>query len=215
VSSRVPITRDQIVRTAAKRLAEEGLAGVSLRKIGLELGVSAPTLLWHVKSKRELMDAVASHLLSEARPDFYDRPAEGQPWWDWLEERTRWIYQAMVGLKDAPLVVAGNRPTPETLPGANTALGVMVAAGFSAGEALQVFFALGGYIGGMALEAQADAAREEHDTADEAAAELADHQHLRDAMGTFEQATPTATFDYGLGLLMRGIRARHAEITAS
>lgn len=214
MSSRIPITRDQIVRTAAKRLAEEGLPGVTLRKIGLELGVSAPTLLWHVKSKRDLLDAVASHLISEARTDFYDQPEEGQPWWDWLAERTRWVYQGMVAVRDAPLVVAGNRPTAEALPGSNTAVGVLVAAGFSAGEALQVFFVLGGYVGGMALEAQADAARSEHG-AGELDLDLDRYQHLTDAMSAYQDATAESTFDYGLGLLLRGIRARHTELTKS
>lgn len=214
MSSRIPITRDQIVRTAAKRLAEDGLPGVTLRKIGLELGVSAPTLLWHVKSKRDLLDAVASHLISEARTDFYDQPKADQPWWEWLEDRTRWVYQGMVAVRDAPLVVAGNRPTPEALPGSNTAVGVLVQAGFSAGEALQVFFVLGGYLGGMALEAQADAARAEHG-AGELDLDLDQYEHLTAAISAYQEATAESTFGYGLGLLLRGIRARHAELTRS
>lgn len=214
MSSRIPITREQIVATAAKRLAEDGLPGVTLRKIGLELGVSAPTLLWHVKSKRDLLDAVASHLISEARTDFYDQPTADQPWWEWLEDRTRWVYRGMVAVRDAPLVVAGNRPTADALPGSNTAVGVLVEAGFSAGEALQVFFALGGYVGGMALEAQADAARAEHGAGD-VDLDLDPYEHLTAAITAHQDATAESTFDYGLGLLIRGIRSRHAELAES
>jgi TetR/AcrR family tetracycline transcriptional repressor len=210
VSSRkiVPITRELIVRTAAERLAADGLAGVTLRRIATELGVSAPTLLWHIKSKRELLDSVASHLLREARTDFYDRPREGQPWWEWLEERTRWMYRAMVSLRDAPLVVAGNRPTQDMLPGTNQAIGVLVEEGFSAEEALQAFFVLGGYIGGMALETQAESAREEPSGLQIGE----DLPYLLQASAAMDELTPAATFDYGLALLIRGLRARHAEL---
>jgi len=218
VSSRKaePITRDQIVRTATARLVADGLAGVTLRRIATELGVSAPTLLWHIKNKRELMDAVAAQLLTEARTNFYDEPEPGQKWWDWLEARTRWMYRQMVGVRDAPLIVAGNRPTLEMLPGTNKALGVMVDAGFSAHEGLQIFFSLGGYLGGMALEAQSAAAREEPTPEYQAAigeALTSDRfPNLQAAANGPGGLDPDTVFDYGLGLMLRGIRARLAEL---
>lgn len=206
------ITRDAIVRTAAERLIADGLPGVTLRRIATELGVSAPTLYWHIGSKRELLDAVAERLLRNARTDVLDRPRPGQPWWEWLEERTRAFFWTMVRVRDAPLVVAGNRPTVDSLDGIDLALGELVAAGFPAGEAQQVFFVIGGYVGGMALEWQSEAARSDSGV---------DDSELGEAVGRFphiaaavtERQPPEATFDYGLALLIRGIRARHAELT--
>jgi TetR/AcrR family tetracycline transcriptional repressor len=209
------VTKDRIVRTAAELLMADGLAGVTLRRIARDLGVSAPTLLWHVKSKRELLDAVAAHLLREARTDFYDEPREGQEWWQWLRDRTRWMYDAMVSLRDAPLVVAGNRPTPDMLPGTDRALGVLVRHGFDAAEGLNVFFVLGGYVGGMALEAQSEAERpaETNGPLSEALDAGEDLPYLRQAQDGIRALAPADTFDYGLDLLISGIRARQAQLT--
>jgi TetR/AcrR family transcriptional regulator, tetracycline repressor protein len=202
----VSITREAIVRTAAERLIEDGLAGVTLRRIATELGVSAPTLYWHIGSKRELLDAVAERILRTARTDVLDRPKPGQPWWDWLEERTRAFFWTIVRVRDAPLVVAGNRPTADSLDAIDLALGELVSAGFPPGEAQQVFFVIGAYVGGMALEWQAEAERPAS-----APFEMPDgYPHVEAALR--DHRSPESTFEYGLGLLMRGIRARHTEL---
>jgi TetR/AcrR family transcriptional regulator, tetracycline repressor protein len=208
------ITRDAIVQTAAERLIADGLAGVTLRRIATELGVSAPTLYWHIGSKRELLDAVAERLLRSARTDVLDRPRPGQPWWDWLEERTRAFFWTMVRVRDAPLVVAGNRPTVESLGALDLALGELVAAGFPAAEAQQVFLVIGAYVGGMALEWQSEGARAEAGVDDRDLFEaLEDFPYL--AAAAADRRSPEATFDYGLALLIRGIRVRHAELVDS
>lgn len=213
------MSTDAIVRTAVELMVERGLAAVTLRRIASELDVSAPTLYWYISSKRELMDRVAEHLLHRGRTDAYDRPAPDQPWWEWLEQRSRAMYDLMVSVRDAPQVVAGNRPTVDSLPHTNCALGELIAAGFPADEALQVFWVLGGYLGGMALEAQSEQARAEAVVDDsaiiEAAADADRYPHLAAALHARRCRTQTSTFDYGLALLMRGIRARHAELTSS
>lgn len=216
-----PVSRDAIVRTAVDLMLERGLAAVTLRRIATELGVSAPTLYWHIASKRELLDHVAEHLIHHCRTGFADAPAHGQPWWEWLQHRARVMYELMVSVRDAPQVVAGNRPTLEHLGEMDHALGHLVAAGFPPAEALEVFFVIGGYIGGMALEAQAEAARAGEGADDTAlAAALADAERYPNLAAASAARTElksrsrpdSATFDYGLGLLIRGIRARHDEL---
>ncbi len=213
-----PVSREAIVATALDLMVERGLVAVTLRRIAEQLDVSAPTLYWYIASKRELLDGIAEHLMRRSRACDLDRPRHGQPWWEWLEERSRAIFDVMVSTRDAPLVVAGNRPTPDTLEGIEVVLGELVADGFSAGEAQQVLFVLGGYIGGMALEWQAEAARAEAGVDDSALAEAVRssdrYPHLAEGAQHLCQH-PQSTFEYGLSLLMRGIRARHEEILES
>jgi TetR/AcrR family tetracycline transcriptional repressor len=57
------------------------------RRLATELGVSAPTLYWHVRNKRQLLDLMAEALV--ARAGRSTSPAPGQPWWDWLAEQAR------------------------------------------------------------------------------------------------------------------------------
>jgi TetR/AcrR family tetracycline transcriptional repressor len=150
----VPITRNDVVRAAIDVLDDEGLAGLTLRGVAARLGVSAPTLYWHVKDKRHLLDLVAEQVLAEA-PDSARAPREGQSIWEWLAESTRLRRALLLAHRDSVLVVAGNRPTEEGRPGIERTLEVLVAAGLEPGEAVRVLTALGSFLLGDALETQA------------------------------------------------------------
>lgn len=205
------ISREAIVSTAVDLMIERGLEAVTLRRIATELGVSAPTLYWYISSKRALLDHVAEHLMEHCRTEFDERPTPGQPWWEWLERRARTMFDVMVGVRDAPQVMAGNRPTVDQLSHIDGVLGELVAVGFPVDEALNVLFVLGGYVGGMALEYQAEKARADVDDAEfrDAVADSTKYPHL----SAVSQPEHMHTVDYGLDLLIRGIRARHAELT--
>jgi TetR/AcrR family transcriptional regulator, tetracycline repressor protein len=90
----------------------------------------------------------------------------------------------------------------------------------SAGEGLQISFALGGYIGGMALEAQSAAARDEPSSAESGegstvmseALASGQYPHLEAAAKGLSKLDPDTVFSYGLDLMMRGIRARLVEL---
>jgi len=58
-SPRPPLTRAAIIAVAREILATDGLDGVSLRRIGAELGVTAPALYAHVDDKLDLLRGVA------------------------------------------------------------------------------------------------------------------------------------------------------------
>jgi AcrR family transcriptional regulator len=53
---REALSRAQVVRAAVELLDEEGLAGLSMRKLGGRLSVSAATLYWHVQTKDDLLE---------------------------------------------------------------------------------------------------------------------------------------------------------------
>lgn len=52
------LTPEAIVEEAIRLLNEEGMEGVSLRKLAARLGISAPSLYWHFADKGALMAAI-------------------------------------------------------------------------------------------------------------------------------------------------------------
>lgn len=215
---RAPVSRQSVVDAALGLLAEGGLDAVSFRRIARVLGVSGPTLYWHVENKRQLMDLMADELLRRSGRA-YAGPDRGQPWWEWLQDDARRMFHALIATRDAPRVLAGNRPSPEAFPDIERVLGVLVDAGMTPGEAQQTLFAIGAYVIGSATEWQAEAERARTqplpDPADEdvnalRAQVLADQPLLLAAVAERLGGRDTAAFEFGLDLLVEGLRARFA-----
>jgi TetR/AcrR family transcriptional regulator, tetracycline repressor protein len=210
----VALTQEQVVERAVDLMARHGLEALTLRRLATELGVSAPTLYWHVRNKRQLLDLMAEALVS--RVGRSTSPAPGQPWWEWLAERARLQWRALTSQRDAALVVAGNRPTEAALPEIEQVVASLVAAGFPPDEALRTILSIGNYVIGCAVEHQAEAAREPDPERDARLLERAEElPNLRAAMAGLERPGPAAGeagFEHGLTLLIGGVRARHADL---
>jgi AcrR family transcriptional regulator len=210
----MPVNREAVIGVAAHLLRDQGLDGVSFRKIAAELGVSAPTLYWHVASKRELLDLLAEHLVRARSELVDDEPAPDQSVWEWLAERSTAMFDALVETRDAPLVVAGNRPTVDSLPGLDKSLQALAEAGLSPGRSMQALLAIGSYIVGSATEwqAEADRGREGEKIDVELGTQIASgrYPHVAAAVAAAIQEPPRATFEFGLRLLIDGLRTQAA-----
>ena len=88
------IRREQIIDTAMSLLDQEGLEGVTIRKVAAELHVHPGALYWHVQNKQELIDEMANALLSEHFSQLEGRSPE-QDWSDWLQGICLRLRQAM------------------------------------------------------------------------------------------------------------------------
>ncbi|MCW2533399.1 MAG: transcriptional regulator, TetR family [Blastococcus sp.] len=215
---RAPVSRESVVQAALALLADGGLESVSFRRIAKALGVSGPTLYWHVENKRQLMDLMAEELVRRTG-SAYAGPAHGQPWWDWLRADAQRMFDALIATRDAPRVLAGNRPSPDAFTDIERVLGVLVDAGMTPGDAQQALFAIGAYVIGSATEWQAEAdramAQPLPDPSDEhlntlRAGALGGQPLLLQAM-TERLARPhSSSFAFGLDLLIDGLRARYA-----
>jgi TetR/AcrR family transcriptional regulator, tetracycline repressor protein len=56
--SESPLSRETIIAEAIELLNENGLDGVTLRKLATRLGIKAPSLYWHFRDKGALLSAV-------------------------------------------------------------------------------------------------------------------------------------------------------------
>jgi AcrR family transcriptional regulator len=63
--ARETLTREQITKMAMTTLDEEGLAGLSIRKLAAKLGAGATSLYWHVPTKDDLMDLLIDEVWGE------------------------------------------------------------------------------------------------------------------------------------------------------
>ncbi|RBY81764.1 TetR family transcriptional regulator [Geodermatophilus sp. TF02-6] len=214
------MTRAAVVDAALALLAEGGLEAVSFRRVAARLGVAGPTLYWHVDNKRQLMDLMAEELLRRAGVD-HAGPAPDQPWWEWLRDDATRMFSALVATRDAPRVLAGNRPSRDSFAQLERSLAVLVGAGLRPVDAQRVLFTIGSYVIGAATEWQAEAERSRtaptpvaHDGREAARRQraLADQPLLLSAITDLVRLPHTATFEFGLDLLVEGLRARFAPV---
>lgn len=212
------VTRDDVIHTAIQLLQEVGLDGLTLRRLATELGISAPTLYWHVRDKRELLDLMADEMIREHRTK---QPPlrEGLEWYELIAEGARRQYEAILSYRDGARVVAGNRPTESALPMIERYMRLWVSAGFPPDEAMSTILAMGDFIAGSALEHQAELERRRTQDPDRRA-EL--WKNL-DAYPTMQAAVKgraaqrgqmPSSFEHGLGLFIAGLRQRQAELVA-
>jgi AcrR family transcriptional regulator len=75
VGSRVPLTRERVLRAAIKVADQRDIETLSMRKVGQELRVEAMSLYNHVANKDDLLDGMIDLLVSEI-----DIPANRGDW---------------------------------------------------------------------------------------------------------------------------------------
>ncbi|MFE5588949.1 TetR/AcrR family transcriptional regulator [Streptomyces sp. NPDC056549] len=144
------LTRQALVRAALRVLEQEGINGLSMRKVAAELGVKAASLYWHVRNKEELLDLLTDELMADAEAP----PREG----DWREQVREYCVRYrrhLVGKRDAAKVVAGRlAPGPHLLRLMEDQLGRLREAGFSDADAAMVNYLLGAFVQGFVLQEQ-------------------------------------------------------------
>ncbi|HVV11514.1 TetR/AcrR family transcriptional regulator C-terminal domain-containing protein [Amycolatopsis sp.] len=61
--SRETLSREKVLDAALRLADQNGLGGLSMRKLATELGVEAMSLYNHVRNKRDLLDGIAARVL--------------------------------------------------------------------------------------------------------------------------------------------------------
>ncbi|GAA1119109.1 TetR/AcrR family transcriptional regulator C-terminal domain-containing protein [Nocardiopsis metallicus] len=146
------LTRAAVVRAAITVADEEGLSGLSMRRVSTELRVSTMALYRHIDNKDELLREMVDEVYTEVElPD----PVPSD--WDWrqavevLQQREWAVYRAHPWL--ATLVTV-TRPvmSEKLLAYGEWVLGLLVDRGCSPDDGLRVITILTAYMSGMALQ---------------------------------------------------------------
>jgi AcrR family transcriptional regulator len=147
---RRPLSRERVLRAAIDLADAGGIATLTMRKLGQELGVEAMSLYNHVRNKEDLLDGMVDLVFGEI-----DLPA-GEV--DWRAAMRRRALSARHVLLRHPwaigLMESRIHPGPATLRHHDAVLGSLRTAGFSLEMAAHAYSVLDSYIYGFTLNEQ-------------------------------------------------------------
>ncbi|MFE7312165.1 TetR/AcrR family transcriptional regulator C-terminal domain-containing protein [Streptomyces sp. NPDC057555] len=152
---RAGLTRQSILEAALALADREGLKALSMRRLGAELGVEAMTLYHHVASKDALLDGVVEQVFAEVAPPRF----QAASWRADLRDYAGALLTALLAHPNVvPLVVSRPATTPRNLQAMENALASLRTAGFPLDRALDVLYAISGFVVGH-VAAEVDPAR--------------------------------------------------------
>jgi len=100
------LDREALVAAAFAVVADVGLDGLSMRKLGERLSVQAPALYWHIADKSELLRLMANVIYGEARAAV---PASAD-WRAWLVAFGRALRKTLGSRRDGARICAVAKP---------------------------------------------------------------------------------------------------------
>lgn len=145
--ARGSLNRELIVDAAIGLIEREGETALTMRRLGSSLGVEGMAIYHHVPSRGELLGAIGDRLLGPL--------AELELGGQWREACRRFAtcLREVAVARPATFRLVGLQPldSPFSLRPVERLLGVLVADGFSPGDALAVYRAVVSYARGYAL----------------------------------------------------------------
>ncbi len=141
--SRIPLSRDRVLRGAVALADEQGIDALTMRNLGQRLGVEAMSLYNHVANKQDVLDGIVDVIVFEidAAAGEIDAAAD----WKALVRR-RALAAREVMLRHpwaAPVIETRTTMTPTLLRYFDSLLGTLRAGGFSLDLAHHAMHALG------------------------------------------------------------------------
>ncbi|MCH1865461.1 TetR/AcrR family transcriptional regulator [Nocardioides sp. CFH 31398] len=157
-SARVPLDKDRIVAAAVTFIEENGLPGLSMRRLGRELGVEAMSLYRYVPGKEEVLDSVVERIMGTMADDPEVRFGPEDGWQDFLQRLAHGVRRvALQHPKCFPLVASRPpeapwlRPPLRDLRWVEIFLASLIAEGFTRSAAVQAYRAFTGFLLGTLL----------------------------------------------------------------
>ncbi len=142
---RAPLSRERVLGAAVDLADRGGLEAVSMRKLGLELGVEAMALYRHVRNKDDLLDGIVDAVVAEI-----DTRAIDGDWKATLRGRVLAARQVMLRHPWAPRVIEEQATAgPATLAYMESVLAIILDGGFSLDLAHHALHVLGSRVLGF------------------------------------------------------------------
>ncbi|MCC6627231.1 MAG: TetR/AcrR family transcriptional regulator C-terminal domain-containing protein [Chloroflexi bacterium] len=208
------LTRERVLRAAIDLADRDGLAAVSMRRLGQALGVEAMSLYNHIAGKDDLLDGLVDAVFEEI-----GLPPAAADWRTAMRARAR---AARAVLTRHPwaigLLESRRQPGPATLRHHDAVIGCLRAAGFPIALVAHAYALLDSYIYGFALQ-QASLPFTTPDEATAATEQILQHlpadayPHLV-ALARDHVLQPgynfAAEFDFGLDLILDALQRQRA-----
>ncbi len=216
---REKLTRDRIIDTALQIMDDEGLDAVSMRRVGRELGVEAMSLYHHVRDKDDLLLGIRERVLST----FSDPGTEGD-WEERAREAARSWRQILRTHPNMMVLISESKRfemTPTSMRPTETALRLLREVGLPEDDAVKAFCALGGFIVGFVMfeigVANASGPLDAPPTPEGLIAALPSDEFpcFMASLPYLMQGDLDERFEYGLDLLIAGIRSKSAGLPIS
>lgn len=150
------LDRKKVVSTALRLLDKAGLEGLTLRRLASELRVQAPALYWHFKNKQELLDEMASRMLTSSIADMLPGIQAKGDWRDWALTLGKQLREMLLRHRDGAKMFSGTYLTDTSaFEPMEAALRQFVDAGFSPQDAVCALKTIYCYTIGFTIEEQA------------------------------------------------------------
>jgi TetR/AcrR family tetracycline transcriptional repressor len=149
------INREMVIRAGLRLLNEEGLEQLTLRRLGMALNVQAATIYWHFKSKEDLLDEMATTVLTEGASNMVPHKAASD-WTVWASTFGEGLRKTLLAYRDGARMVSGTRLTNTEYLKTTEAIGMhLVGSGFSVREAVVLGSTIYNYTLSFVMEEQA------------------------------------------------------------
>jgi TetR/AcrR family tetracycline transcriptional repressor len=203
------LTREAVVEAAARVLARDGYAGLTMRAIADQLGVQAPALYWYFGDKRALELALYVHLM-----EGFTVRASGGDWRDELRHGAQQLRAFLRGVRDIThLAPQGLWAGPGTLSQVDETLGLLITAGLSPRDTAYAINMLASFVfqWAAAESAEADFAAQRAEFLASATAVSPDparYPNVAAARPFLLEWDPDAAFAFRLDTMIAGLEAR-------
>ena len=146
--TREPLSKHRVLLAAVRIADEEGIAALSMRKLGQALGVEAMSLYKHVANKDDLLAGIVDIVAAEI-----ERPAIGGDWQRSMRRRAVSAHEVLLRHPWATmLVVSRANVGPAMLGYVDATIGCLKEAGFSYAMADHAWNAIDSHVYGFTLQ---------------------------------------------------------------
>jgi AcrR family transcriptional regulator len=208
-ASREPLSRERIVDAAAAVADANGLAGVSMRSVGKQLGVEAMSLYHHISGKEQLLDELADWVFRRV-----ELPEPEAGWREGMRARAGSARSVLSAHPWGLSLVESRRAAGPAVLSHHAVLGCQRREGFSVRTAAHAFSVIDAYVYGFVLTEQR-LPFEPDERVEDYVAELAlpagEYPYLREMAGEMIVGQDYAfgdEFEHGLELILDGLAAQ-------
>jgi AcrR family transcriptional regulator len=206
--SRAPLTRERVLRAAVALADEAGIDSLTMRELGLRLGVEAMSLYNHAANKDDILDGMVDLVVGEIA-----LPADPADWKEAMRQRAI-SARAVFSLHPWASVLMDSRQSsgPARLHYFDWVVGTLRRAGFSLELAARAFSLVDSYIYGFGRQqlnmAVGGATPEETTEAFLRAIPADEYPYLRQMVIGYAMENgydDSADFEFGLDLILGGL----------